>query len=254
MTQKWDHKFERKPERWVFVPTPFYKERGVEIHKDIIKAWKAPSYYYHLNPGGHVVAMHAHKKHKYYLSLDIEDFFGSISLSRITRNLVPFFGYKDARSIAQDSTVSHPIDAKRIILPYGFTQSPIIASLVLQNTALGKGVERLSKHLKASVYMDDILLSSNDKDLLQTAKIELTHLANISKFKLHAGKCQGPALSLTAFNIDIRQGLLEINNNRMMEFIDALTKSPSEFQRDGILEYIYTVNSSQANSLISMGL
>jgi hypothetical protein len=254
MMQKWEHKFERKPQRWVFVPTEYYKKRGLEIHKKISKIWTAPSYYYHLNAGGHVAAMHAHKKNKYYLSLDIEDFFGSIGLSRITRNLVPLFGYTEARSMAKDSTVNHPVDIKRMILPYGFTQSPVISSLVLANTALGKGLDLLSRHLKVSVYMDDILLSSDSENILETAKINLIHLAEISKFNLHPEKCQGPAATLTAFNIDIKQWHLEINRNRMTDFVDVLENSPSEYKRDGILGYINSVNPLQASAIIAMGL
>lgn len=254
MTQKWDHKFERKSERWVFVPTEYYKTRGLEIHKKILKNWTAPSYYYHLNAGGHVAAMHAHKKHKYYLALDIEDFFGSIGLSRVTRNLVPFFGYTEARSMAKDSTVNHPIDFKRTILPYGFTQSPVVASIVLENTALGRGLELLSKHLKVSVYMDDIFLSSNSENTLEAAKEDLIHLAEISKFQLHSEKCQGPTTSLTVFNIDIKQGHLEINKNRMMDFFEVLSDSPSKHQREGIFSYINAINPLQALKFISMGL
>lgn len=254
MPVRWSHRFEQKPDRWVFVPTDETLNRGYEICKTLKSHWTPPHFYYHLQSGGHVAALHAHYKNKYFLSLDIENFFGSISLTRITRHLVPFFGYNDARQIAKDSTVKHPSEPQRTILPYGFVQSPMLASLALSKSALGNHLLALTKTLTVSVYMDDIQVSGQDINSLEKAKEDLEHLATRSLFRFGENKTQGPSPKITAFNINIETGKLEITADRMAEFVFRLSNKPTEPERLGILGYINIINPAQASSLIALGL
>lgn len=254
MPVRWSHRFEHKPDRWVFIPTEETLNRGHLICRTLKKHWTPPYFYYHLQSGGHIAALHAHYKNNYFLSLDIENFFGSVSLTRITRHLVPFFGYVAARNIAKDSTVKHPSEPQRTILPYGFVQSPMLASLALSKSALGNHLLTLTKSLTVSVYMDDIQVSGNNINDLEKAKEDLEHLATRSLFKFGEHKTQGPSPKITAFNINIETGNLEITDDRMAEFVFRLSNSPSEPERLGILGYINTVNPTQASSLIALGL
>ncbi len=93
----WSHRFEVKPDRWVYNPTSESGESGQQINKLLNKSWKKPSYYYHLRNGGHVEAIKIHLEHRYFATIDISDFFKTISRSRIRRALKPIVGYENAR-------------------------------------------------------------------------------------------------------------------------------------------------------------
>lgn len=77
--------------------------------------------------------------------MDIADFFGSVSRSRISRVLKELFPHADARRMATVSTVQRPDDATRQILPYGFIQSPLLASLALHKSGPGKYLDELHR-------------------------------------------------------------------------------------------------------------
>lgn len=249
MAVLWEHRYERKPGRWVFVPTEECKTRGEEIRGEVVKRWKRPPFYYHLQSGGHVAALQCHVKHKYFACLDIEDFFGSVSQTRVTRCLVPWFGFEEARNMARESTVRHPSDKNVTMLPYGFTQSPILASLALAKSAVGNKLIALAKEMAVSVYMDDIILSSDSESQVADARAALEHLAPPSRFKFNADKCQGPSTKVTVFNVKLEQGLLSISDERFDLFATALGDSPSEYVREGILSYVRSVNVTQADAL-----
>jgi hypothetical protein len=90
MPLTWVHRFERKPGRWVFEPSEEAREEGAEIKALIESHWKPPSFYFHLRQGGHVAALRAHLASTWFVKLDIADFFGSVSRSRIARLLKEF--------------------------------------------------------------------------------------------------------------------------------------------------------------------
>ena len=76
---------------------------------------------------------------------------------------------------ANDSTVKHPADKNRAMLPYGFVQSPTLASLALFDSRLGGYLEQLKKikYVVVSVYMDDIIVSTKRKKRLADIHKEL---------------------------------------------------------------------------------
>jgi hypothetical protein len=121
----WDTRFQLKPGTWVFVPTLESVQNGKEIKQAIGRVWLPPTNYYHLRSGGHVKALEAHLHNAIFAHLDIRDFFGSINKTRVTRCVKDLFGYPEGRRIANLSTVVHP-DSRRMILPFGFVQSPIL--------------------------------------------------------------------------------------------------------------------------------
>lgn len=163
--EKWNSKFQIKEDTWVFVPTKETIANGLKVKKLIEDIWPIPNHYYHLRRGGHIQALMKHLKNRYFIHLDIQNFFGQINRSRITRSLKEHIPYNRAREIAIESTVRLP-DSPTIkyILPFGFVQSPIIASMCLKKSALGRHLSRLEsqKDFIVSVYMDDILVSSNN--------------------------------------------------------------------------------------------
>jgi hypothetical protein len=252
MPAKWKTRFQLKPGSWVFVPTKETVSSGLEIKQAIEKGWKPPRYYFHLKDGGHVRALQSHIHHTSFLHLDIRDFFGSINRTRVTRCLKSLFGYCDARAMANESTIFHPDEkGRRTILPFGFVQSPIVASMCLYQSALGRCLHRLNqlKDVQVSVYVDDIVVSTDSHELTTEALGQLTEASKKAGFALNTEKQEGPADSITAFNIDLSHLALVIEPERFARFLEDYKGSDSEFQRNGILGYLNSVNAKQANQV-----
>jgi len=231
------------------VPTPEFIEYGTEIKQIIAKRWCSPNYYYHLRNGGHVSALKKHLKHQYFIHLDIQNFFGQINRSRATRCLKEYLSYSEARTIAIKSTVALPrSDKKKYILPFGFVQSTVIASLCLHKSTLGKCLHQLAKQndLSVSVYMDDIIISSNNLQRLEEVLVSVEAAAEKAGFPLNKAKQEGPCNTITAFNILLTENELEITEARLNEFIEAFKASTNPNQKDGISNYISCVNTKQS--------
>jgi hypothetical protein len=251
---RWISKFKIKPNSWVFVPNEETIRHGLFVKSSIEEKWSSPAFYYHLRNGGHVKALKVHIENKFFIHLDIKDFFGCINRSRVTRCLKGFYSYENSRAIAIASTVRLPESInKKYILPFGFVQSPIIASLCLQKSGLGKYLNVLSKKpdVSVSVYMDDIIISGNNSSALKKIIKEINSVSEKSKFKLNTDKEEGPSKKITAFNIDISYGLLKISDIRFESFISDYEAARSENKRNGIIGYILSVNQKQAEALYS---
>lgn len=247
MNPKWSSKFELKPGKWVFVPTPESVTTGNKIKRAIEKCWRPPSYYFHLRAGGHVEALRSHIGHDIFLRIDIQDFFGSINRTRATRCLKDKFGYNIARTYANASTVPDPAVEKRIIIPFGFVQSQILAAVCLAESALGKYLEKLHRNssVALTVYVDDIIVSTSDTALLDQVLQDIEDAATKSHFVLNTSKQEGPAAAITAFNIVLAKGSMSVEAERYQRFQEALTEASSEHQRRGITSYVASVNVAQ---------
>lgn len=247
MPQKWTSRFELKPGTWVFVPSEESRALGNELKAAVEARWEPPANYYHLGPGGHLLAVRAHLSNTFFAHLDIQNFFGKVNASRVTRWLTPLFGYVKAREYALASTVKHPTTGESM-LPFGYVQSPIIASLCLAKSALGKCLQELGP-VTVSVYVDDIILSSDDEEALSRAVAAVEAAASRARLSVHPEKKVGPALEITAFNIMISHDALSIEPARMQEFSAAFRSSESEHARAGIHGYVAAVNPVQAATL-----
>lgn len=249
----WSNRFEVKPDRWVYNPTPESRKEGQLILKLLNKCWIKPSYYYHLRSGGHVEALSIHLENKYFATVDIVDFFGHISRTRITRALKRFLKYDDARKIAKISTIkamkNYPHSHH---LPYGFVQSPLLSSICLFDSSLGQFIEALIKKNKAtvSVYMDDIVISSNDKTSLEILFNKLHVVAEKSSFSLNSKSSDFISNKCKVFNIIVSHRHMEIECNRFIQFQNAYSLSRSQYQKDGIKSYVHSINQLQASLLL----
>lgn len=253
---RWIHKFELKPGCWVFVPDERTITRGNEIKNAIAAKWRAPHYYAHLRSGGHVAAIKKHLRNDLFIRADIKQFFNQVTRTRVTRALKLLFKhYSLARTFACESTVVRPDhEPLSYILPFGFVQSAIIASLCLHKSSLGQYLNRLesSGRARVSVYMDDIIISTSlPLNQAETIATELKDKASSSKFELHQDKTIGPIDSIHAFNIDISRNKMTINKDRLADFQKSLRESGSLYVREGILGYVSTVCPEQAKLLAS---
>lgn len=247
---RWHHKYQLKSDVWFFEPTEETIRIGNEIKNAIKEKWCIPYNYYHLNPGGHVAALNLHKPDTSFVHLDIKKFFNAINKSRITRSLTTIFNYPTSRKYAILSTVKLPDNSPiTFILPYGFVQSPILSSLCLRQSALGKKIDNLSKSrfIRISVYMDDIIISCNDADHLKIVVSELKMAAEKSSFRLH--KEEGPAPEITAFNIKLTNNNTAITRNRYKELWNNYNETQNAHVRRGIATYVSTINDNQLAEL-----
>jgi hypothetical protein len=248
MSAKWDSRFElkNKPGTWIYVPTDEYREYGKAIKLAIEKKWNSPGHYFHLRNGGHISALKIHQNNSYFSHLDIANFFGSVSKSRVTRHLTKIFGYDTARKYAEQSTVRNPKNGTPS-LPFGFVQSSIIASLCLHKSALGKTIAKYAKNsnIEISVYVDDLILSSPSKQDLDTATKEIQIAAERSLFTLNRAKQVISSPKITAFNIELTTNSLALTNDRLSEFLFTFSSQSDEKVKMGILGYIQTVNPNQ---------
>lgn len=248
----WEQKFEIAPGKWVFVPSAESRQRGEHITAEIKKKWHPPAYFHHCHQGGHVQAIKQHVASTLFCCIDIEGFFTSINRSRVTRVLKKHFGYDVAREFAKDSVVRLTgDDESQYILPFGFVQSPIIASVCLDESTLGRALHTLasSSAVVVSVYVDDIILSSDDPHLLQRAYEHILAAAARSGWKINENKTRPPSQQISAFNINLSNEDLIISQERMNLFSEAYREATSDHQKEGILRYIRSINPDQTSLL-----
>lgn len=233
------------------MPSEEGRALGLEVQTEVQKVWCAPDYYFHLKKGGHVAAIQHHLPSVSFVRLDLTNFFGSITATRITRSLRTLLGYARAREIALLSTVSLPGSPGLRSLPYGFVQSPLLASLCLAESALGRQLHRISldQHARVSVYVDDIIVSANDLDKVSAIKSKLEDAASRAGFQFNFVKTQGPAPEVNAFNIELSQDAMRVTQDRFMEFQSRYRTDPQEQVRQALLAYVRSVNTQQADSM-----
>lgn len=249
-SKRWDNKFLLKKDHWVYVPSDEMSAFGKGIHNTLSMRWKRPENYYHLLTGGHVAALKYHQPDSYFAKFDIKNFFNSISKTRITRSIKSLVGYSAAREIATVSTV--PVSHQQSFshcLPYGFVQSPILASICLRDSYLGHLIERKCKSCKISVYMDDIVISGNSESDVNALLNELLSAASKSHFEVNSSKVSLTSHTLESFNIELSQQTLNITADRLDAFKQEILNTENQAKIDAIIGYVKTVNISQAGLL-----
>lgn len=251
MHPKWKSKFQLKPGKWVFEPTDESIRIGHEIKSAIEKAWTPPEYFFHLRSGGHVGAIRAHLTSNFFLRVDIQNFFGSINKGRVTRCINKLFNYKKSRDWACASTVASQTGDRQTMLPFGFVQSQIISAVCLHQSRLGRCIDDLKNQnaLNVSVYVDDIIISSKDQQSCEDALLKITAAATRSNFFINTEKLEGPAEAITAFNIVLSNQHMRINDTRMDEFENSLKASLNEREKAGVISYVTSINTAQAEKL-----
>jgi len=246
------HKFELKNGHKVFVPSRLARQTGETLRVEVQRRWRSPRYFFHLREGGHVGALKAHLTYRVFATLDISGFFDSVTRSKIHRALRSIgIGHERAREIAQESTVEKNLRRRDFSLPYGFVQSPILASLALDKSALGRAMSIVarSNHTRLSCYVDDVILSGIEEEALETSRLVLIRAAEQSGFVINPIKSQPCASEITAFNIDLSNGQMVITGARMHKFEKEIAQSTTHEEAAGIVGYVYAVNPVQGEVL-----
>ncbi|PZQ02474.1 MAG: hypothetical protein DI587_03330 [Variovorax paradoxus] len=250
MPSKWTQRFELKPGRWVFSPTDESRAWGEKVKRVVDKHWNPPHFYYHLRSGGHVAAIQRHAPSKYFFRTDLDSFFYRVNLSRLTRHLKTWLPYKVAREMACRSVVKVP-GSSIFTLPYGFVQSPVLASLALDRSRLGAYLRSLDAGgaVLVSIYVDDIIVSGQSEKAIQAISLAMGQIADASAFPLSVGKSLCSAGVVTAFNIELLNGTTRIIDARLVQFKDEFRATSSAEVREGIFSYVASVNPGQAATL-----
>jgi hypothetical protein len=189
--------------KWVFAPTEACKEKGHALKALVENAVGFEPFYYHLRRGGHVAALHTHRPQRFFARVDIKNFFYSISKSRVAGALHDI-GIPAVRDYAKWSCVKNPLDKPAYALPYGFVQSPILASLVLRQSSVGTLLRGLSNSVAVSVYVDDIAISGADRAVVDEAFDRLLQSLEAANFALSPSKTAPTAEALELFNCELR--------------------------------------------------
>lgn len=253
MRNLFDHHFRLKPGTQVYVPTAHGREIGKQIKERVEGIWQAPDYYYHLRDGGHVAAARLHRNQPWLASLDLKRFFEQISRSRVQRSLRRIgLPNSEAFEMACDSVVDKAPPLRAFSIPFGFVQSPLLASLCLAHSALGTALEKLRKEgMRVSVYVDDITLSADAEEPLTAAMHALHAAAELSNFEFNDEKTQGPSGEVVSFNIRFGSGGMCIIEDRIGKF-EAAIRYGSEWTIAGVLGYVAAVNRDQADKLAKL--
>lgn len=229
--QNFDYSYLRdgKP---VFVPSPLGKKIGYDIKGKVEEAFHFDPFVYHFLPGGHVAALHAHRARTIFARVDIETFFYGIGRNRVVRALRNI-GIDRAEHYAKWSTVKNPYYEPSYALPYGFVQSPILASLVLISSPVGAYLRGLPDDITVSVYMDDIALSGNDQEGVTVAFNGLLETLDESGFEINESKTRAPGPAMDVFNCDLVFGETVVREERQMEFFaeERSPESVASFER-----------------------
>lgn len=218
MIENYTHKYEHRG-KFVFVPT----ERSVRKGRRIIghlRGIPLPTYFYHYQSGGHVAALHAHLQNAYFFKIDIKSFYYSIARQRVTRALLRW-RMPGAEKHAMWSCVRnpYPVTQPKYVLPIGFVQSPLLASLVLLYSPVTVAIDRaIARGVTVSVYLDDIVCSHPDQELLREAYDDIRQACIAGEFVPNPTKLTSPSSAIVAFNCDLVQGSANVTQDRVNEF------------------------------------
>ena len=137
------------------------------------------------------------------------------------------------------------------MVPFGFVQSSLLASICLDKSTFGEYLKKLSDdpNYVLSVYMDDIIISSVNRNDLASKTEELKRYLAKSHWASSQSKELIAQHTITAFNIDLMPDLIEICGSRLQKFKSDYLQSGNENKKSAIIAYIKTVNEDQLSEL-----
>jgi hypothetical protein len=241
-------RYEIKPERWVFEPTTNGKSFGSDVIRWVERRWRPPTHFFHFKKGGHVAAMRLHTNASYFLYFDLSAFFHSVTRTKVARSLKYVkFSFRECLDIARQSTVRIPnYDGYR--LPYGYVQSTILSTIVLDRSLLGSTLKKLKRDkLNVSIYVDDVLISSNHLFDYANVLHDILEAAQKSNFRI--GRSNFTSEHTCALGIEIRGAELWVEQAKMEKFRLRVKADPNSLSSQATIAYVRSVNKQQAAEL-----
>jgi hypothetical protein len=133
------HKYQSR-NKFIFTPNSDCVRKGTRLLR-FFEHQVYPPYFFHYKAGGHVAALHSHLGNRFFFKIDLQNFFYSISRNRVGSAL-HHFHFSPARDYAKWSCVINPYQTElRHVLPIGFVQSPLLATLVLMRSPVVDAIE-----------------------------------------------------------------------------------------------------------------
>jgi hypothetical protein len=212
-----EYRYLNKKRKWVFVPTERCRKIAGDLTALVRERVDFDPHYYHFAAGAHVAALHGLRQYRYFGRLDLKNFFYSVGRNRVKTDLRGI-GIISAERYARWSCVPNPYGAPRYSLPYGFPQSPLLATLALSRSALGSAVRDLPKGIMRSIYIDDIAIAADDLVALKESFEVLTTAAAAANLPLNEAKVSKPADRVDLFNCDLARGTSTVKDERIAEF------------------------------------
>lgn len=205
----------------IFAPNEDCDRRARQLIRFIEARVDLPNCFYHYKPGGHVAALHRHLENQFFFKIDIRNFFYSISRNRVAAALHRI-GYPYARTFAKWSSVKNPYEVgPRYVLPIGFRQSPILASLCLMRSPVMEVVSWAEETgAFVSIYLDDLVCSGPDKTALETLYDLFLIAFAEANLSPNPNKIVAPTDSLVVFNCNLREGVASVTPERIDEFFN----------------------------------
>ena len=210
----------------IFAPNPFSRELGNKLARKILKKYSFEKFIYHFKEGSHVAALHRHRDNAFFCRIDIARFFYSIKRNRVKR-VLKAIGVSKPEHYAKWSTVKNPFEGGGYVVPYGFVQSPILATLVLAESPIGEFLRNLPPSITPSVYMDDLCLSGPDRAELKTTFDGLVAAVQEAGFTLNTDKTREPAAKIDIFNCSLESGATAVLPERIAEFYEGEDITPA---------------------------
>ncbi len=224
-------------------------ENGRDIVAKVNSIWSPNQIFYHFGKrGGHVAAMRVHSESAFFAKIDLSQFFVSITRTKVVRSLKKIgISNKEAFEIAYQSVVDF---GGQKFIPYGFVQSMALATICMETSALGKVLMDINgRNTLVSVYVDDIIISSDCMSALEEAYIEACEAIKFARLVKNDTKSQPPARSIEAFNCRISTREMKFTPERMRQFLDDYA-SGNPYRQEAILRYMQVVNEAQAVELV----
>ena len=131
------------------------------------------------------------------------------------------------------SCVANPVRGQhpRYVLPIGFVQSPLLASLVLYHSPVNDAIVRAHQRgVTVSVYLDDIVGSHTDLDVLREVYDHIREACVAGEFIPNPSKLTPPSAAIVAFNCDLTHGSANVTQERINEFYADPDRSPLSVQ------------------------
>lgn len=222
------YSYDSNKSRRIFVPTKQCRAVGHELKQHLAKLFELDPFTYHLGEdGGHVAALHNHRFNKYFAKVDLSRFFYTVGRNDV-RSALKAVGVRKAWYYARWSCVKNPYSPPSYALPYGFVQSPILATLVLSQSGVGEFLRSINDQITVSVYVDDIALSCNNMQRLDRAYNKLRRIIFESGFFINEDKSHPRGLTAEVFNCLLERGKTVVTETRQADFYSAAHTSTSQ--------------------------
>lgn len=247
----YEKRFELKPGKFVYIQRKDAAVRGRAAIKQIVKRYKPHRIFFHFKRhGGHIAALRMHQGSAFFSRFDITNFFGQVTRTKVYRALRRIgFPQPRAFNIAVDGVV---VEGPKKVVPYGFCQSPILATLVLELSHLGSQLRQLSDAgFLVSVYMDDILISCDDQVVLTEASDAVISAADMAGFPLSNGKLAVAVAGVDSFNCHVAAKQITVLDDRMRQFVDDHVAA-SDAGKAAIEKYVEALSKGELARLRSL--